>query len=72
MALQKRSYLPRSTIDYTAIRAIYHYAESREISFGKAVEQMLLGSKDFNESLKALADGSEWFKKDIEDFKESL
>ena len=69
MATVKRGYLPRSTMDYAAIRGVYEYAESNNISFGKAVEKLLLESPTFNASLENLANGSEWFKKDVEDFK---
>lgn len=72
MALQKRSYLPRSTIDYAALRGIYEFAENNKISFGKALEKLLLQSKDFNTSLESLTNGSEWFSKDVADFKKSI
>jgi len=71
MALQKRIYLPRSTIDYAAIRAVYEYAEDEGLTFGKALERILLDSQKFNVYLEKLSKGSEWFAKDAEDFKES-
>ena len=72
MSLTKRSYLPRSTIDYAAQRAIYDVAEARGVSFGKAIEIMLIESSIFNESLQKLSDDSPWFKKDVQDFQEDL
>jgi len=69
MATVKRGYLPRSTMDYAAIRGVYEYAEEHNLSFGKAVEKLLLESQTFINSLEKLADGSEWFKKDVEEFK---
>jgi len=69
MALQKRTYLPRSTIDYTAIRAVYEYAEDEGLTFGKALEKILLDSQKFHTSLEKLAKGSEWFSKDVDAFK---
>ena len=72
MSLQKRSYLPRSTMDYAALRGVYLFAEEKKIPFGKALEMLLLQSEDFNKSLKFLSDGSDWFKKDVEEFKELL
>ena len=71
MALQKRIYLPRSTIDYAAIRAVYEYAEDEGLTFGKALERILLDSQKFNAYLEKLSEGSDWFAKDAEDFKES-
>ena len=68
----KRGYLPRSTMDYSAIRGVYEYAEKRGVSFGKALEEILLESKSFNESLDRLSNGSEWFKNDVEEFKKSV
>jgi len=70
MALQKRGYLPRSTIDYTAQRAVYEIADKNSLSFGKALEKLLLESITFKSSLEKLAKGSEWFKKDIDEFME--
>lgn len=72
MASTKRSYLPRSTMDYAAIRGVYEYAEENKIPFGKALEKLLLESKEFNKSLTKLTDGSEWFKQDVEEFKNSF
>ena len=68
MALQKRIYLPRSTIDYTAIRAVFEYAEQNSLPFGKALEKLLLDSEAFKNSLNELSEGSEWFKKDVDEF----
>ena len=70
MALQKRTYLPRSTIDYAALRTVYEFAEDEGLTFGKALEKILLDSKKFNSCLEKLSKGSEWFAKDIEEFKE--
>jgi hypothetical protein len=72
MSLQKRSYLPRSTIDYAAQRAVYDVAEAKGVSFGKAIEIMLIESKTFNESINRLSSESPWFEKDVQDFKEEL
>ncbi len=69
MATTKRGYLPRSTMDYAAIRGIYEYAEKNNMSFGKAVEKLLLESPTFNQALDNLAKEADWFKKDVEDFK---
>lgn len=72
MATTKRSYLPRSTMDYAAIRGVYEYAEENKIPFGKALEKLLLESEEFNKSLTKLTDGSEWFKQDVENFKKDV
>jgi len=72
MALSKRSYLPRSTMDYAALRGVYEFAEAKKVPFGKALEMLLLQSIDFNNSLNKLSDGSEWFTKDVEEFKGSV
>jgi len=72
MALQKRSYLPRSTVDYAALRGVYEFAEKEGISFGKALEKLLLESEGFNKALDTLSKGSEWFEKDVEEFKGSV
>lgn len=69
MSLQRRVYLPRSTIDYAAIRGVYEFAEANKPAFGRALEVMLLESKSFNESIDSLASGSTWFQNDIDDFK---
>ena len=71
MATTKRSYLPRSTMDYTAIRGVYEYAEEHKVPFGKALETLLLNSQEFNKTLSKLTSGSEWFKEDVEEFKNS-
>ena len=68
MALQKRTYLPRSTIDYTAIRTVYEYAEDEGLTFGKALEKILLDSKKFNIYLEKLSKGCEWLSEDVEKF----
>lgn len=72
MALQKRSYLPRSTIDYASQRAIYDVAESKGVSFGKAIELLIIESKTFQEAIEKLSNDSPWFKKDVEVFLSSL
>jgi hypothetical protein len=72
MALQKRSYLPRSTLDYASQRAIYHVAESNGVSFGKAIEMLVIESATFQTALKHLSDESPWFKKDVDDFINSV
>jgi len=69
MALQKRSYLPRSTINYAALRGVYEFAEKHKVSFGKAIEILLLESKGFNDAIDSLAKGSKWFENDIKEFK---
>lgn len=69
MALQKRIYLPRSTIDYAALRAVYEFAEEESLTFGKALEKILLDSQKFNSCLNKLSNGSEWFAKDVQEFK---
>ena len=66
--MQKRTYLPRSTIDFTAMRAIFAYAEDNSVPFGKALEKLLLDSEAFKNSLNKLSEGSEWFKKDVDEF----
>lgn len=69
MAIAKRSYLPRSTMDYSALRGVYEFAEDKKVPFGKALEMLLLQSIDFNNSLNKLSDGADWFAKDVEEFK---
>jgi len=72
MALQKKVYLPRSTVNYAALRAVFQYAEEQNISFGKALERFLLESDGFNSALETLAKDAEWFGKDVEELKESV
>lgn len=72
MALQKRSYLPRSTVDYAALRGVYQFAEEQGVSFGKALEMLLLQSEGFNSALQTLAKDAKWFEKDVEEFKENI
>lgn len=72
MALQKRTYLPRSTMDFSATRAVFEFAEKYGISFGKALETLLLESSSFNQALDDLSKGADWFKNDVESFKESV
>ena len=55
-----RLYLPRSTIDMAAIITIEQVSKERGISFGRAVELMLLESAIFNEKMKSLKKDAPW------------
>lgn len=68
MALTKRNYLPRSTIDYAFGRVIYLIAEERGISFGQALEVAALTPGLFTEKMKLLSDESPWFENDLTEF----
>ena len=68
MATSKRVYLPRGTVDYSVLRTIYQHAEKNKLTFGKALEKMLIESQTFNNTMQTLGDNSPWFKQDTADF----
>ena len=67
-----RIYLPRSTVDYCTVQAVSHVAESRGVSFGKALEKMLTTDGLFDDTLEELSAESEWFHNDVDHFRENL
>lgn len=67
-----RSHMPRSTMDYAAQRIIFEYAERNKVSFGEAIEHMLMQSPVFVDTMDVLIQGSQWFQNDVDKFKNSL
>ena len=57
---ESRTYLPRSTIPMRMTVAIDQVAKEKDISYGKAVELLILESITYNKKLDALLLDAPW------------